>query len=79
MVTFFVAYVLLGFFSLWLMKFHLIGHIAEHFKDQKALQVILVIFTVLFALLTAPLYFHLVIAKSPPMYQEEPPLFEFEG
>ena len=78
MLIFFVTYITVGIASLIMMKFFIINHIATKSNDPKGLKIFWVICTLLCGTLTAPIYYHVVIAKSPRLWEEKSPLFEFE-
>ncbi len=78
MVIFFTVYLIMGFASLYLMKFYIINHIATRSKATKGIKTLWVIFLVLFGVIVAPIYYHAVIARSPGIWDENPPVFEFD-
>ncbi len=78
MMIFFFVYLLTGIASLLVMKFYIINHIATQNKSGKALKAVWVIFTLLFGFIIAPVYYHVVIARTPGIWDEKPPLFDFE-
>lgn len=78
MLIFFIVYVAMGFASLYVMKFYIINHIATKNESSKALKAVWVVFTVLLGTFIAPVYYHVIIARSPGIWEEKPPLFDFE-
>lgn len=78
LVGFFILKWVLFFFSLITMKFFTLNHLGHHHTPGKGEKTFWIIAIMLLGVVFIPIYHLSVMRKTPDLYQENPPLFNFD-